>query len=274
MRLEKRKSQSAYRRTLSDREANILADLSYKGNIIFSPDDLRIYVSNPKSIIDSLIRKKWILKIKKEKYLIVPLEAGKRGAEDYTVHSFVIASVLANPYYIGYISALNFHGLTDRTPSAVYIVTQEPHESRTILDTKFKFVTIVPRKFFGINEIRIENRKVRVSSKEKTIVDCLDRPEYCEGIDEVARAIFFGRKELDFCEVVSLSKKIGNSAALKRLGYISERLNITQLKRLTSHLKVASGYSLLDRSVTRKGKIVERWGIIANASIDPERWMQ
>ena len=266
--------QSEYRRTLSNREANILSDLSYNGNIFFTPKDLQSYDSNPRSLIDSLSRKKWILRIKNGVYLIVPLDAGKRGSEDYTIHSFAIASVLADPYYIGYLSALNFHGLTDITPSVVCVATQESHRSRVILDTQIKFITVIPRKFFGIAATKIENRKVLVSSKEKTIVDCLDRPEYCEGVEEIARAIYFGKKELDFVELVSMSKKLGNSAVLKRLGHISDRLNIKQLIHLMKHVNVSSGYSLLDPTVKRNGKIIEKWKIVVNANIDPEKWTQ
>ena len=58
MRLYNRKVQSEYRRTLSNREANILSDLSYKGHIFFTPKDLQAYDSNPRNIIDSLSRKK------------------------------------------------------------------------------------------------------------------------------------------------------------------------------------------------------------------------
>ena len=274
MRLDNRKMQSQYSRTLSNREANILSDLSYMGHIFFTPKDLQAYDSNPRSLIDSLLRKKWILKIKNGIYLIVPLEAGKSGSENYTLHSFTIASFLADPYYIGYLSALNFHGLTDKTPSMVYVATQEPHRSRIVLDNKIKFITVVPRKFFGIMETKIENQKVLVSSKEKTIVDCLDHPEYCEGVEEVARAIYFGKNELDFSKLASMSEKIGNRAVLKRLGYISDHLNIRQLKQLMKYVDVSSGYSLLDPTAKRTGKIIEKWKIVANVSIDSEKWMQ
>jgi predicted transcriptional regulator of viral defense system len=274
MRLHNGKMQAQYSRTLSSREADILSELSYNGKIIFSNKDLKKYVDNPKSLIDGLSRKKWILKIKNGLYLIVPFEAGKLGSENYTIHSFVIASFLANPYYIGYVSALNFHGLTDKTPSSVYIATQESHRTRIILDTEFRFITVVPRKFFGIVETTVENRKVLVSSKEKTIVDCLDHPEYCEGIDEIARAIYFGERELDFTKLVSMSKEIGNSAVLKRIGYLSEHLKIEKLKDLMQSVSVSSGYSLLDPTIKSKGKIIEKWKIVINVNIDPEKWKQ
>ena len=52
MRLHNSKMQTQYSRTLSNREANILSELSYNGKIIFSRKDLEKYVDNPKSLID------------------------------------------------------------------------------------------------------------------------------------------------------------------------------------------------------------------------------
>ncbi len=140
--------------------------------------------------------------------------------------------------------------------------------------TEFRFITVVPRKFFGIVETEVENRSVLVSSKEKPIVDCLDHPEYCGGIDEIARAIYFGGRELDFTKLVSMSKEIGNGAVLKRIGYLSEHLKIEKLMNLLQNVSVSSGYSLLDPTIKSKSKIIEKWNIVTNVNIDPETWKQ
>ena len=111
-----------YRRTSSDRESRVLSELSYKNKSVFTLDDIKKLVDKPKNFLDQLTRKKWILRIRRGVYIITPLEAGEEGADSYTVHSFVIASLLtrSRPYYIGYASALNYHGFTEQTPSAVY----------------------------------------------------------------------------------------------------------------------------------------------------------
>ena len=204
--------------------------------------------------------------------MIAPFEAGELGVASYTLHSFVVASVLVTPYYIGYWSALNHHGLTDQTPPAVYIASTKPRNSRRILDTEFRFVTIPKRKMFGIEDVVIEKRRVRISSREKTIVDCLDHPEHCGGLEEVAKALYFAKEEIDLEKLVSFAKKIGNTAVLKRLGYIAEALKMEKLVKLLSSAELASGYSLLDPTLNRGGKIIERWRLIANVQIDPSRW--
>ena len=265
-----------YRRTLSDRESRVLSELSYKNKNVFTLDDIKKLVEKPKNFLDQLTRKKWILRIRREVYMITPLEAGERGADSYTVHSFVIASLLTRPrpYYIGYASALNYHGFTEQTPSSVYITTPKPKNSQKILDINFKFVTVHPRKMFGIEETEIEKYKVNISSPEKTVVDCLDHPEHCGGIEELAKAIFFSKDEIDLKKLAKYAKRIGNTTVIKRLGYITEVFGWKDYVDLFSSFRLKSGYSHLDPGSTIKGRIKEKWKLYTNAKIDPKRWQQ
>lgn len=240
---------------------------------MFSLNDLKGLVGDSRNFLHHLIEKKWILKIKRGVYVIAPLEAGKEGAAAYTLHSFVIGSLLTEPYYIGYWSALNYHGLTEQTPTSVYVATPKPKNSRHILDTQFLFVTIPKHKMsFGIKQVEIEKRKVRISSPEKTVVDCLDHPEHCGGIEEIAKSLYFSKDELDIKKMVQYAKKIGNNTVIKRLGFIAESFEWNDVLQLLSSVPLKSGYSALDPTRPKKGKIKERWKIIINASIDPKRW--
>lgn len=267
----KRKAINQYRHTLSDRESRFLSSLSYEGKTIFTSRDIRELATKPKNILDNLVRKRWILKLRRGVYVIAPLEAGEKGAADYTIHGFVIASFLVSPYYIGYWSALNYHGLTEQTPPSVYVVTTKPKNSRTILDTRFVFVTILKNKVFGMVEEEVEKWKVKISSPEKTVVDCLDHPEHCGGIEEIAKAIYFSKGELNFKKVVSYAKRIGNNTVIKRLGFIAEALGIEDCSKLLSTVKLKTGYSILDPTLPRKGRIKEKWKLIINAPIDVRR---
>jgi len=258
---------------LSEREAKVLTSLSYAGKTIFTTSDLKEFTNNPKNLLDWLVRKKWIQKIKKGTYLIAPLEAGINGTDNYTLHSFILASVLVEPYYIAYASALNYHGLTDQTPNTTYVATTKPHNSKTILNTKIRFVTIPPHKIFGAEETEIENRKIQIASKEKTIIDCLDHPEHCGGIEEVAKALYFAKNDLDQTKLVNFAQKIGNKTVLKRLGYLSEILCIEKAFEALSTLPLSAGYSLLDCSLKKRGRIAEKWKLVINVTIEPSKWI-
>lgn len=272
--MNKGKSIKKYRKSLSSKEARILSDLSYRGKGIFTLEDIKEYDKNPKNLLYQLSKKSWILKIKRGLYMIAPLEAGELGARSYTVHSFVIASHLVEPYYISHWSGLNYHGLTEQTPPAVYITTTKPRNRKKILDIEFVFVTVSERKMFGTTDVKIENAVVRISNPEKTIVDCLDHSEHCGGIEEVTKAIYFEHKNMDFSKIVKMSKKSGNKTVIKRLGYILEKMEISDYDYLLTGFKLSKGYSVLEPKVPNKGKINERWKLYVNVKIDPKQWLK
>ncbi|MBD3155382.1 MAG: hypothetical protein GF368_01880, partial [Candidatus Aenigmarchaeota archaeon] len=188
----------------------------------------------------------------------------------FIVHNFRIASKLTKSYYIGYWSALNYHGLTDEIPNTVFVATKKAKKPLEILNSKFYFVKLTEKKFFGYRKFEIEGKKVNVSDKEKTIADCLDHPEHAGGIDEIAKSIFFNHEELDFNIIEDYLIKMGNSAALKRLGYI---LEICGIDYEIDKSELSKGFNLLDTLSPKKGEYNKDWLLIINKKINPESWM-
>lgn len=179
---------------------------------------------------------------------------------------------MVDPYYISHWSALNHYGFTEQTPPSVYITTTKPRNRKRILDTEFIFVTVSERKMMCITEIRVDNNQVKISTPEKTIVDCLDHPEHCGGVGEVAKAIYFEHDNLKLSTVVSLAEAMGNKAIFKRLGYILDYYGLKEQLELLRDVKLSKGYSKLDPKSPERGRINERWRIIVNADIDSGQW--
>lgn len=264
------------RHPLSTIESTLLASLAERGRNIFALDDvtsiLGITYEHAKVIVNRLEKKAWLIRLTRGKYLIVPLEAGVKSL--YTEHGFVIASHLIDLYYIGYGSALNYHGLTEFVPSAVFVVSSKRRKNRTILHTKFRFITVTESKMFGIEEAIISGTKVKISETEKTIADCLDHPEYCGGVDEIAKSIFFEHKALDMKKVVENAGKMGNKTIIKRLGYLLELFGYHEYGHLFENIELSEGYPKLDPRLPEKGRFIDRWKLLVNTEINPERWMR
>ena len=152
-----------------------------KDNKIFSFNDLyektKIKKDILRVIISRLEEQGYIERIEKGKYLIIPLGSEKG---EYTLHEFVIGSYLVKPYAIGYWSALHYYGLTEQIPNIVFMQTPARKKNRIIdvFGVSYRIVRINEEKFFGIKKEWIENISVSVTNKEKTIIDCLDKPEY------------------------------------------------------------------------------------------------
>lgn len=258
------------RKGLSKKESYLLSYLAENRKNIFALKDvvevLDCSYENAKVTVDRLAKKKWIERIIKGKYLIVPLSAGVRG--EYTEHEFIIAS-LFEPCYIAYWTALNYYGFTEQVPNKIFVAIRKRIKGREILGTSFKFVHTSEKKFFGFNDVLISNTRVKISDKEKTIVDCLDKPKYCGGIGEIAKAIFFAEEEVDFEKLTDYAIKIGNNAVIKRLGFIVDFLGLDSMDMGN---KISDSYSILDPTKEKTGRYDSKWKLLINVSKRELKW--
>ncbi len=264
-----------YRKGLGKIESRLLSELARLNKPVFTAAEAKnVLGMNAYVILHNLKRKKWILAIKGGLYAIVPLDIGVKGAESFIVHDFIVASYLTRPYYIGMWSALNYHGLSDQIPAAVFVCTTNAKKPVNVLYSKFVFVQLSKGKFTGMEKAVIEGREIYVSGKDKTIVDCLDHPEHAGGIDEVARAIYFNHEELDFAMVREYGLKSKNVAVFKRLGFILDATGlIDKYAGVLDGIRLTKGYPALDKLGPKKGKYSEKWKLLVNANIDSKRWM-
>ena len=269
------KFKEEYKKGLTQRESLLISALARQDRKIFGIEDARAVIEgDAKKIMSSLIKKKWVLPLRRGLYAIVPLDVGVKGADSFILHNFVIASHLVEPYYIAYWSALNHHGLSEQIPRTTFIATTKPKMPLTILNSDYYFATIEKRKFFGSQEIEMGDWKVNISTPEKTIADCLDHPEHSGGIDEVAKAIYFNQKDFDLAKVYEFAKRMENLTILKRLGYILEIANLLDAyKDVFKQFTPSKGYPALDPISPRKGRHNSRWGLLVNFELDPQRWM-
>jgi predicted transcriptional regulator of viral defense system len=263
-----------YKQGLTSRESLLLSSLARQDKKIFSIDDARrLAKRDTRKVMSSLMRKKWVLALKRGLYAIVPLDVGVKGADSFILHNFVIASHLVEPYYIGYWSALNHYGLSEQIPRTVLVATTKPKMALKILDSDYYFVTLQKKKFFGFDEVELEGWKVNISSPEKTIADCLDHPEHSGGTDEIARAIYFNHGEIDLRKVYGFAQRMKNNTILKRLGYILEASALLdRYENLFRRFSPSKGYPAFDPLSPKKGKFNSRWGLLINLEINPRRW--
>ena len=208
-------------------------------------------------ILNRLEEKKYIERIEKGKYLIIPLGAEKGK---YTLHEFVIGSLLVKPYAIAYWSALNFYGLTEQIPTTVFIqtTTRKKQQEKEIFGVKYKIIRIKETKFFGTREEWIEETKVTITDKEKTVIDCLDKPQHCGGIIEVAKALKSGK--LNKRKLSEYALRMGNSGVVRRLGYLCDTFNLkVKLPKVE-----ARNYLYLDPTMPHDGTKNAKWRLIVN----------
>jgi len=239
---------------------SVLDELAKRGSIFTVQDVLRtMNVSRNMLwvILSRLEKKGWIERIEKGKYMIIPLGAEKGK---YTLNEFVIGSILVSPYSIAYWSALNFYGLTEQIPNTVFMqsTTRKKKQTCEIFGVSYSIIRVKNEKFFGIQKQWIEGTPINITNREKTIVDCLDKPQCCGGIIEVAKALKEG--EFNVERLIGYAWRIRNSGVMRRLGYLCERLS---LDINVPRIKTRS-YLYLDPAMPHRGSTISKWRLIIN----------
>jgi predicted transcriptional regulator of viral defense system len=221
-------SQPTQVRSLSDREARLLSALAAAEQNIFTVEEARqTSGANGVEVARLLYRlaaKRWVQRLERGKYRLIPLEAGPEA--HWAEHEYLIAAALVQPYYLGYATALNYYGYTERQPRPVWIVTTRRKRPVAIEGITYRFVTLSEHKVFGYITIPLLDRPVQIAEREKAIVDGFDHPEYCGGVTEPAKGLWLGSDELDLDRLVEYSQRLGNRTVMRRLGFWLERLEM------------------------------------------------
>lgn len=262
--------------SLSNAEASFMAKLAAEGKDIFTTQDAYEVLGEGKPTRDSLerlVHKGWLERIEKGKYLIVPLKAGPDRT--WTEDAFVIAAHLVQPSAIAYWSALNHWNLTEQVPRVTFVQTTARKSNRKpkVLGMHFQIVRIKRQKFFGTHRFYVGESPVETTNREKTLIDCLDRPELSGGVVEIAKALQEGDGEFDWGRTTEYLRRFGSGAVVKRLGFLAEASKLAHPPRPEVLHEwqglLTAGISKLDPSSPREPhRIATRWRVALNLPED------
>jgi predicted transcriptional regulator of viral defense system len=260
-------------RTLGSSEAQLLLTLASQGKEVFTTADALAVLGDAPHRVNKLLAglagKRWVLRLQRGLYLILPLEAGVEGT--YSIHPFRPVPYLAAPYALAYWTALQHYGYTEQIPGTIFVETpaEQASSSLTIeeLGLTYRFVTLLPHKFFGIGHEWIDGQEIAITDRAKTIIDCLDHPEYCGGIIEAGKGLYdsLTQSEVSPELLTDYARRMRNGVIYKRLGYLAELFTLpagSEIERWQSYLP--AGYSRLDPTAGNHGPYNSRWRLRLN----------
>jgi predicted transcriptional regulator of viral defense system len=223
-----------------------------------------------RELLSNMTKRGLLMRLKEGVYHIIPYE---QDAEIFMPDWHLIAEYLVSDakHYIAYYSALQIHNLITQPSLKEQIVVSKqirPSEIK-VKETPFQFIYHNEKHFFGAKKIWADNfNKVTCSDLEKTIIDCLFKPEYAGGIVEIARAIYISKEKIKYDILLEYAKKFDSQAVIKRLGFLLEVLEIkTSIIDELQKLKIASNI-VLDTELPKTGKRISRWSIQQNLEIE------
>lgn len=219
-----------------------------------------------RELLSDMTKRGLLMRLKEGIYFIIPYE---QNSGSFMPDWHLVAEHLVNDagYYIGYYSALQIHNLITQPSLKEQIVVSKQLRPSTIKikNVPFQFIFHNENHFFGGKKIWIDDfNRVICSDLEKTIIDCLFKPDYAGGIVEISRAIYISKNQIKFDKLLEYSQQFKSQAVIKRLGFLLELLEIkNNIIDDLQRVKTAS-YVLLDTELPKKGKMISRWSIQQN----------
>ncbi len=200
-------------RSLSQTEAKVILALEAEGREIVSLTEIRKRTgASPgfaRKLAHELVRKGWLQRVRQGTYLLNPSRHGPDALPD--TDPLRIGSRLVEPYYFGYATAAELQGLFTQASRVYYIVTPArwlPGRDRA---GRFRAVRVTPARFFGTRTLTRRGVRLVVSDPERTVLDCLNRPELAGGMAGVSQIFALAKPKMNWSHLGSVPGPVRES---------------------------------------------------------------
>ncbi len=179
-----------------------------------------------KKYVKKLLEEGKLERVRKGLYAVLsPLET----PEEYTPDRFLIASKIRDDYYLGYHTALEFYGCAYSHFNEVYLAIKEKDRFNPFQYKNLKFIPVfVKNTDFNVKKKEYLGQSIRISSKERTFIDCLDRVEYAGGWEESLKSLQ-GLGGLNFDNLNKTLQKYNNELLFRKSGFVLSLLRGTSM---------------------------------------------
>lgn len=261
---------------------SLLQELANQGLFIFTVGEAKTAAAKMaisdnylSQVLSHLSQAGWIIRLRRGLYAGTGSLPG--GVQ---VHPFAVATRLVEPSAISHWSAMSYHGFTDQIPHIVTAFTPQKVVTPTmrksnpkigrkhswdIWGTRYEYVTVMPDHFFGIEDVWVDERfRIPITDKERTVFETFVSPRLFGGIGEALATFEEHIHELDLEKLVGYAVRYGKASAIKRVGWVLERLDApSEFVDPLEEIPI-KGFRLLDPTRPRRGPYEKRWMIQNN----------
>lgn len=194
-------------------------------------------------------------------YVLSPTEE----PEKHEVDKLLIASKIRAEYYLGFHTALEYYGCANSIHNEAYICVKPNDRFNQFQYRRFSFKPIfVKDTTFQVEEKNYQNNTIKVSSKERTLAECINRIQHAGGWEECIKSLQ-NLGGLNPEKLLTLLRRYKNDNLYRRTGYVLELLKKSSpfyehiddqlLNEIQSQVKGPPRY-LANR---KKGTLQRRW---------------
>ncbi len=211
--------------------------------------------------IANKLKTRTYIKIRNNLYALVD-----PSTNDIYSTKFEIASNISDTSFICFHSALEYYGIANQVFNDVTVGSLTKFNNFTFNDCEFIYKPV--KSITLINDVVSEG--IRVTSLEKTIVDCIDEISFAGGIEEVLNALEQIRY-LDKDKLIEALDDYDKMFLYQKVGYLLEifndRINLDQdfFDKCKSHLTRKVNYLIKDEF--KKVILNKEWNLMVPPNI-------
>lgn len=175
-----------------------------------------------RKLAHDLVRRGWLERVRRGTYLLNPSHRGPDALPD--MDPLRVGSRLVDPYYFGYATAAELYGFFPQASRIYYIVTTQRFGGHGPAWARYRVVRVQRSRFFGTRKIVRRGESLVVSDPERTVLDCLNRPQLSGGMAGVAQIFSLAKPRLDWKRFGEYLDRFGNRSLALRAGYLAEKI--------------------------------------------------
>jgi len=233
---------------------------------VFVLEDVKLFLKNYRAAIQAvkgLAGKRYVKKAKRGLYCIVPFEQTPDDQDDFVPDKYLVGNNFAKDCFLSHHTALEIHKAVEKCMNKAFITSS--NRIPNLNYKRIKYSIIKTKHYFGWEEINYSDNLIRVSDKERTILDCLRNINYTFGFDELKEAIP-KLAPIDFEKCLQYLKKINETSLYSRAGFLFDLLR-RELSTPDWFLeKVKAGLSkrtyYLDISKKGNSRHIKKWKLM------------
>jgi len=205
-------------------------------------------------------------------YVIVPPEYRRVGCLPGDQFIDQLMGHLEEPYYVGLLSAAEYHGAAHHRPQQLQVVTEKNRPALDCGAVRIAFIARNNAREIPVRLINTPRGTVRVSTPEATALDLVGHPEHSAGLDNVATVLSELAESLD-PDRLAEAARLSPLPWSQRLGYLLEHLGFREsagslaafVADKAPHLTPLSPATSM-RGTTRD----PRWKVAVNAAVEAD----
>lgn len=252
---------------------------------LFHYDELVEYLSSSggcnqntlKAALQYHLAKKHLARIRRGYYLVT---------NDYLPGFYIesdhllIAGRMTNDAVISYHTAMEFHALAYSLASTVYFNSDE--RIGLLFSEYGQYQQLSHPTQLKPDDVCLETKlhnrmgvDIRVTTIERTLADCLHRPELAGGWEEIWRS-FESMNFLDIERLINYAIRLGNATTIAKVGFFLEQhqehfsVKEDQLHQLAHHKPKSRHY--MEKAHIGPVKSLQRWNLVVPLAVMNKIW--